>query len=160
MKRASFTTLLFLALAGIALAAAHFQTATEATVNSSGSLIISFDEAGLGNGNIDYTAVAGAQAVYGCINGGGKHPQATNKETVNATVSGGGTFQAKNGRVQASLTLAVPQPPSDFSCPSGQTQVLASVTYTDALLTDTTNSVSVSQADMSGTFSRTFVTFR
>jgi hypothetical protein len=41
-------------------------------------------EAGLGDNQlVDYVASADASATYACINGGGKHPQAQNKETVN-----------------------------------------------------------------------------
>jgi hypothetical protein len=162
MKRALLATLFVfaLAIAGKAqTSGAHFFT-VDATVTSNGDLSISFDEAGLGNGDINYTASAAAQAFYGCINGGSNHPQATNKEAVNATTSAGGTFKAKNGRVSGTLTLPVPPPPASFSCPSGQTAVLASVTYTGALLSDTTSGVSVEQADMTGTFSRVFFTFK
>jgi hypothetical protein len=138
---------------------AHFFSASGSVLDN-GDLAIAFDEAGLGNENITYTATANAQALYGCINGGSNHPQATNKEAVNATVSGGGTFQAKNGRVSASFTLPVPPPPASFSCPSGQTAVLASVSYTNTTLTDITNGVPITQDDMTGTFSRTFFTFK
>jgi len=65
---------------------AHFFSASGSVLDN-GDLAISFDEAGLGNENVNYTVTANAQAFYGCINGGGNHPQATNKEAVNATVS-------------------------------------------------------------------------
>jgi len=162
MKRALLTTLFVfaLAIAGKAqTSGAHFFT-VDATVTSNGDLSISFDEAGLGNGDINYTASAAAQAFYGCINGGGNHPQATNKESVQAQTSTGGTLKSKNGRVSGTFALPVPPPPASFSCPGGQIAVLASVTYTGALLTDNTSNVSVEQADMTGTFSRTFFTFR
>jgi hypothetical protein len=68
------------------------------------ALVVSFDERGLGNLNIDYTVTADATATYACINGGGNHPQAANKETVNDDVSGSGSFEPKNGRVVASLS--------------------------------------------------------
>ncbi|NYJ04024.1 hypothetical protein [Petropleomorpha daqingensis] len=123
----------------------------DSSVNSSGALVVSFDERGLGNGNIDYTLTADATAVYACINGGGNHPQAANKEAVEGQVSTGGSFASKNGRVVASLTTGPLQDPS-FTCPSGQRRVLASVSYTNIVLTDTTNNVSTTVADASRTF--------
>jgi hypothetical protein len=63
-------------------------------------------------------------------------------------VSASGTFSSgKNGQVTASLTVS--PPPSDISCPSGQSLELAQVTYTNVTLTDTTNDVSIS---VNGTF--------
>ena len=132
---------------GFATSGAHFMSSS-ASVNSSGALVVSWDEAGLGNGNINYTLTADATATYACINGGGNHPKATNKETSAAQVSTGGSFQSKNGRVQASLTTG-PLSAGSFACPSGQTLVLASVSYTNIVLTDTTNSVSSSLGDTS-----------
>jgi hypothetical protein len=138
-------------LAGPALAvAAKFKSAT-GSVNSSGALVVNFDESGLGNGNIDYTLTADSTAVYACLNGGGNHPKAANKETKQGQVSTGGTFQSKNGRVQASLTTG-PLSAGSFSCPSGQRLVLASVSYTNIVLTDTTNGTSKNVADTSRTF--------
>jgi hypothetical protein len=92
--------------------------------------------------------------VYACINGGGNHPQAANKETVNAEVSANGSFEPRNGRVQASLTAGPPSAGA-FSCPSGQRLVLASVSYTNIVLAHTTNRVSTTVPDAS----RTFFTF-
>jgi hypothetical protein len=92
--------------------------------------------------------------VYACINGGGNHPQAANKETVNAEVFANGSFEPRNGRVQASLTAGPPSA-SAFSCPSGQRLVLASVSYTNIVLAHTTNGVSTTVPDAS----RTFFTF-
>ena len=143
-----------LVFASVALAdAPKFHSATS-SVNNAGALVVNFDERGLGNENIDYTLTADATAVYACINGGGKHPQAANKETVNGDVSGGGSFEPKNGRVTASLS-AGPISAGDFSCPNGQRLVLAYVSYTNIVLTDTTNGASTSVADAA----RTFFTF-
>jgi hypothetical protein len=143
-----------LAFAASASAAApKFHSATSA-VNNAGALVASWDERGLGNTNIDYTLTADASAVYACINGGGNHPQAANKETVNSEVSAAGSFEPKNGRVQASLSAGPPSVGA-FSCPNGQRLVLASVSYTNIVLTDTTNGVSTSLPDAS----RTFFTF-
>ena len=134
-----------------ALAAAPKFHAADSSVNNAGALVVSFDERGLGNLNIDYTLTADASAVYACINGGSKHPQAANKETVNAEVSAGGSFEPKNGRVVASLSAGPPSA-GDFSCPPGQRLVLAAVSYTNIVLTDITNGVSTDVADASRTF--------
>ena len=140
-----------LAFSASALADTGKFHSASSSVNNDGALVVNFDERGLGNGNIDYTLTADATALYACINGGGKHPQAANKEAFEGQVSGGGSFESKNGRVTASLTagpLLAPQ----FTCPSGQRRVLAAVTYTNIVLTDTTNDVSIAVPDASRTF--------
>jgi hypothetical protein len=121
------------------------------SVNNSGALVVSWDEAELGNENVTYTLHADATAIYACINGGGNHPKAANKETRQGQVTAGGSFQSKNGRVQASLT-ADPLSAGSFSCPSGQRLVLAKVTYTNIVLTDTTNGVTTTVADVCRSF--------
>jgi hypothetical protein len=143
------TTTLVLASPASAVAA-KFHSAT-GTVSGSGALVVSFDERGVGNGNIDYSLTANATAVYACINGGGKHPKAANKETVSAEVTASGSFESKNGRVVASLSTG-PNSAGDFTCPPGQRLVLAGVSYTDIVLTDTTNGSSVTVDDVSRTF--------
>ena len=130
--------------------AAKFHS-VDSSVNNSGALVVSFDERGLGNGNIDYVLSADATALYACINGGGNHPKAANKESVNADVSAAGSFESKNGRVQASLS-AGPISAGGFSCPNGLRLVLAAVSYSNIELTDTTNGTSVSVPDTSRVF--------
>jgi len=126
----------------------HFVRAS-GNLNNNGTLTVSFKEAGLGtNQNITYVLSADATATYVCVNRGGANPSAQNKTTVAGPVSSTGTFSSgKNGQVTASLTVS--PPPSDISCPSGQTLQLAQVTYTNVTLTDTTNNVT---ADIPGTF--------
>jgi hypothetical protein len=137
--------------AGTAYAgAAKFHSATS-SVNGSGALVVSFDERGLGNENINYTLTADATALYACINGGGKNPSAANKQAFEGQVSGGGSFEPKNGRVVADLSTGPLLAPS-FTCPNGQRRVLAAVTYTNIVLTDTTNGTSTGVADASRTF--------
>ena len=161
MRRVGLVLVLALALLGLstqgALAStsgAHFFSATSA-VNNDGALVVSWDEAGLGNENIDYTLTADATAIYACINNGGHHPKAANKESVNGSVSTGGSFQARNGRVKASLTTGPLTDPS-FTCPSGQTRILAKVTYSNIVLTDTSNDVTANPADVCRSFSSLF----
>ena len=136
--------------ASSAIAAPHFASATS-SVNSSGALVVSFDERGLGNENVDYTLTADAAATYACINRGGKNPAAANKRSVEGDVSGAASFEPKNGRVRASIS-AGPISAGDFTCPGGQRLVLADVSYTNVVLTDTSNGVSRSAPDASRTF--------
>ena len=161
MSRIRSAVLLTLAalLAGTALLSSSASAATSGakfkqaagTILDNGALRVTFDESGLGNENITYRLTADAKATYACINGGSKNPSAANKRTVAGQVTAGGTFQAKNGRVIASLTTG-PLSPGSFTCPSGQRLVLASVSYTNIVLTDTTNNVSRTVADKSRTF--------
>jgi len=153
-------TAIALAAGGIAVAAGpalatspHFVKTSASGISSTGTLTVNFKEAGLGdNQQITYVLSADSTAVYACINHGGNHPQASNKETVSGPVSATGTFSSgKNGSITASLTIA-PPPAGDFSCPGNQRLVLASVSYSNVSLSDTTNGVS----ETFGTFSRVF----
>jgi hypothetical protein len=129
----------------------HFVSTSVSGPNSSGQLVVSFKEAGLGDNQlISYVASADGTASYACVNGGGNHPKATNKETVKGPVSASGTFSSgKNGTISQSLTMDPPSAGS-FSCPSGQSLVLAFASFTNVSISDTTNGVA---ASFSGTFS-------
>ncbi len=156
----SLAVLLILVMAATTVFAAdpHFISAS-ASITNSGNLVVSWKEAGLGDDvTINYTASANATANYGCLNGGGKNPEATNKETVEGPVSSSGAFNSgKNGSISASLTITPPPAPSSFSCPNGQKLVLADVSYTNVSVTDTTDGVSIS---VPGTFSVVFFLFK
>jgi hypothetical protein len=128
--------------------APKFHSATS-DVSSTGALVASFDERGLGNGDVTYSLTAQADAVYACINGGNKNPSAANKRAVSGAVESGGTFSPRNGRISATL-FAGPPGPGTFECPNGQRLRLLSVTYTSIVLTDVTNDVSVNLPDASG----------
>jgi hypothetical protein len=145
------TVVAVFALAAPAFAAAPKFHAATSSVNNDGALVVSFDERGLGNENVDYTLTADATALYACLNRGGNHPQAANKEQFEGQVSTGASFEPKNGRVVASLATGPLQAPQ-FTCPSGQRRVLAAVTYTNIVLTDTTNNVSTTVPDASRVF--------
>jgi hypothetical protein len=151
MKSYQLFTCLALFSAAV-LGGPHFQSIPTSSVSSdNGALTVTFDEAGLGNGDINYSLEADSVARFQCFNKGGKHPQAGNKETVNSEVATGATFKTKNGRVQASISS---DPPSQgaFTCPPGQTVSLVSAAYTNIVLTDTTNGISTSVPDASRTF--------
>jgi hypothetical protein len=134
-----------------ATSGAHFFSAT-GSVDNSGALVVTWDEAGVGQQQVDYTlTVTTATATYACINGGNNHPKASNKETFSSGLSTGGTFTPDNGRVTGSLSVG-PVSAESFACPNGQRLVLASVSYSGITLTDTTNNVSTSVPDTSRTF--------
>jgi hypothetical protein len=135
---------------------AHFMSA-EGSVGSNGALTVAFDEAGLGNasGVVSISLAADATGTYACINGGGNHPKATNKTTVSSPIFATADFPVrKNGRVSGSISGGPPDEGS-FACPTGQDLRLACVAYTNVVLTDVNNSVSVTPT---GSFTRTFIT--
>jgi len=155
MRRFTIAALLAMLMLVLSVSAAfasspHFISAS-ASVNSSGSLVATFKEAGLGTTvtTESITLNATASALYACINGGGKHPSAANKETVTAPVSNTGAFPVRNGQTTGSISVGPPGPGS-FSCPSGQKLVLISVSYTDVTLTGLAGDT----ANIPGTFSR------
>jgi hypothetical protein len=134
--------ILFLfALAAPAYAVSPHFVSASGTLNANGTLTVKFKEAGLGtNQNITYVLSADATATYVCVNKGGGNPSASNKTTVAGPVSATGTFNSgKNGNVTASLTVS--PPPSDITCPPGQSLELAEVSYTNVQITDTTNGI-------------------
>jgi hypothetical protein len=112
----------------------HFVGNSITATRTDDSLTVSGKEAGLGD-EAQVHIVVSATAL--CINGGGHHPKAVNKESVNAE----GTFPVQNGKANFSLTLtAVFQP----SCSPPMT-----VEFTDVTITDTTNNISTK---LPGTF--------
>ena len=132
------------AVAGVMLTATsaladspHFLFADNTVSSTTGALTTSFKEAGLGTGttSVSITLTADASALYQCFNNGGNHPKAGNKETVQATLETSGNFPVSHGQTTASLTVGPPSP-GDFSCPSGQTLFLQSVTYSNTFVSD------------------------
>lgn len=118
----------------------HFLFADNSVSSTTGALTTSFKDAGLGTGttSIQITAtVNNATAVYQCFNNGGNHPKAGNKETVSTALSTTGTFPVSHGQTTASLTVGPPGPGA-FSCPSGQSLFLQSVTYSGITVSDAT----------------------
>jgi hypothetical protein len=143
-------TLTFGAYAAFATKGAHFFS-TSSSVADNGALVVTWDEAGVGQQQVAYTLTADTTALYACINNGGHNPKATNKRSVSGTVTAEGTFDPTNGRVHGSFTTG-PLTESAFNCPPGQTRVLAQATYTNIVLTDTTNDVSANIAGVSRCF--------
>lgn len=135
---------------------AHFQkNSVSAAIQPNGDLIVSFVEAGLGNGDVTYLVTGDVSATFFCVANSGGIPNAANKTVVNASESAGGTFQPKNGKVTASLTLPAPAAPvsSPPTCGAGQDLRLQSVTWSNVVLTDQTNNISTPVTQ--GTFSIT-----
>ena len=163
MRRVTMRIICLLAVAGFTAttawaqsSGAHFQrNSVSAAIQSNGNLVVSWVESGLGNFNIDYSVTANVEANYFCVTNSGSIPNAANKHTVDSAVSAQGSFQPKNGKVTASLTLlAPPAPASDPpTCGNGQTLSLQSITWTDVVLTDATYNVVANVTK--GTFSIT-----
>jgi hypothetical protein len=131
---------------------AHFQSAS-ATLEGT-TLVASFREVGLGEGNVTETLSADATAEYACQNNGGQFPNDPRKQSIEGPLSATQDFPvAKNGHVEGSLSISAPA--STLDCPSGQHVVMVSVTYTNVTLTDVTNQTTV---DIPGTFSAVFFT--
>ncbi len=146
-------SLIAVALAAVPALAAnpHFINASASGPNNSGNLVVNFKIARLGdNETITVTTTAQASGEYACINRGGNHPQASNKEAFEGPVSASGPFTSgKNGQITGSLTLT--PPPTTLECPGNQRLVLANVTYTDVAISGGGDTESIP-----GTFSRTF----
>src|SRR6266571_4345730 len=125
---------LFLVIPAAWAGSPHFVDSTVTATRTGNTLTVSGKEAGLGDESQVHIVVS---ATALCINGGGNHPKAVNKTSVNAA----GDFPVQNGKANFSLTLtATFQPP----CSPPMT-----VEYTNVTVSDTTNGVS---ERLSGTF--------
>jgi hypothetical protein len=127
-----------------------------ASANASAQLRFTWTEVGLGNtgDGVEYTVSTMVSVTFGCVNGGGKHPSATNKTTVTEPVdkSVGPLTVDKNGQITGSVSLDIPPVSSgDLSCPSGQMLVALAATFTHNMITDTTNDVTATDEDISVT---------
>lgn len=148
MKR--IVLLLIAVIAGIILTATsaladspNFHFANSSIDTNTGALNVSFKETGLGNTvsteKVTLT-VATATAVYQCFNNGGNHPQAGNKETVSTSLTTSGIFPVRNGQTTGTISAGPPSQNANgpFSCPSGQTLFLQSVSYSGITVTGAT----------------------
>ncbi|SRR6266581_429581 len=116
----------------------HFISEGTASITSIGAYHVSnFKEAGLGNtaATEAITLSADATATYACVNGGGKHPKASNKQSVTSPVTNTESFPVRNGQTTGSISVGPPaagpfQPP----CSPPQTVVLVFVSYTNVEL--------------------------
>jgi hypothetical protein len=128
----------------------HFN---RASASASGTdLTVSFKEVGLGAGTtVTIVVSAHWDAQFACYNNGGKHPSATNKETLSGESSESGQFTSdKNGNIVDSLTVSAPTVANNgFSCPPGQTEVLTYIQWSNIQVVDSTSPASI---DVAGTF--------
>jgi hypothetical protein len=122
----------------------HFISAT-ASITSTGSLVVSFKEAGLGdNASIDYELQATADGQYQWFNHGGNKPQGQPFQFGPILLTATGTFTSgENGQITASLTVSPPPPSADvLAAGSGKNWTLElTISYSDITLTDTTTPV-------------------
>jgi hypothetical protein len=107
----------------------HFVSNTVTATRTDNSLTVSGKEAGLGDESQVHIVVS---ATALCINPGGNHPKAVNKESVSV----GDNFPVQNGKAEFSLTLTATFTPE---CSPPMT-----VAFTDVTVTDTTNGISKS----------------
>jgi hypothetical protein len=113
----------------------HFISEGTASITSSGAYLVSnFKEAGLGKTATTEQItlqVGSATATYACVNGGGKHPKASNKQSVSTPLTFTGSFPVRNGSTTGSIQVG-PPPPGPFQppCSPPQTVVLVQVSYT------------------------------
>jgi hypothetical protein len=105
----------------------HFVSNTVTATRTDNSLTVSGKEAGLGD-EAQVHIVVSATAV--CINPGGNHPKAENKQSVSSE----GNFPVQNGKAEFSLTLTATFQPD---CTPPMT-----VEFRNVTVTDTTNGIS------------------
>jgi hypothetical protein len=141
-----FLFLLIGALAAMALAAPsafadspHFISEGTAGITNSGAYQVSnFKEAGLGN-TVSTESITlhvdSATATYACVNGGGKHPKAVNKQSVSSPLTFTGSFAVRNGATTGTIQVG-PPPAGPFSppCNPPMTVELVQVSYSGVQL--------------------------
>ncbi len=114
-------------------------------VTSGTSLIVSYKEAGVGSGaTINTEITATFTAVLACVNGGGNVPSDAKKRTV--AIDTFDTFADTadgGGNITATHTLPAPDVSNALKCPRGQTVTLFSATWSNVVVTDTDNNVSI-----------------
>jgi hypothetical protein len=116
-------------------------------------LLFTWTEVGLGNPDVVYRLDTVVSATFGCVNGGGQLPSASNKITITAPLRTIVELAVgRNGKITDSVVLDTGSVfPTGFSCPGGQTLVALSATFTDNTITDTTNGVTATDEDISVT---------
>jgi hypothetical protein len=129
---------------------AHFVAGGTGAVidTATGALTVTFKEAGLGNNQaVDVTLSGEAHAVYQWYNKGGNKPMGV-PFNVDEAFSLSGTFYSdKNGNVTGSFTVYPPSVSEFLATHHAANWVpVMSVSYTDIVVTDTTNGVSTLDA--------------
>jgi len=136
MRKARLATIILAAaaLAVMALPVAHagsphFVDDKVTATQDGATLTVAFKEAGLGDEPQVHVVLTADAA---CVNPGGNHPQAANKESFNAA----GDFPVQNGRTEGELTVVATFQPS---CSPPMT-----VSWSNIVLTDETSGISIS----------------
>ena len=116
-------------------------------------LLYAWTEVGVGKPDVVYRLETVVTATFGCVNGGANRPKASNKTTITAPLQTSVELAAdKNGQITGSVVLDTGSVfPTGFSCPTGQTLVALSATFTNNTITDTTNGVTATDDDISVT---------
>ena len=131
----------------------HFISATS-SVDGSGALVVKFKEAGLGDNQlINYELTGNVNATFQFQNNGGNIVQGTPFFAVDVTLATGQFKSVKNGNITATLTSEAPSPnPADLKTINGNgwKQILT-VSYTNLVLTDTTNNLTINPPNASAT---------
>lgn len=120
------TGLLLVTTSAVLAGSPHFINSAFVVSESGNVLTVSGKEAGLGDEEQIHVVV---EATALCINNGGNHPRAVNKESFSAE----GDFPVQNGKAEFSLTLIATFQP-DCSPPM-------TVDWTNITVTDTTNGI-------------------
>lgn len=133
----------------------RFQNAN-GDITATGDLVVTWKETGLGNNqNIQYSITGDASSTWACINNAQKNPKASNKQTVSEPITQFASANSgNNGQVTDSVTVDAPLAPSGFSCPPGQDEILGKFSYTNVVITNTTNNIHSTVG--TGTFTKTF----
>jgi hypothetical protein len=115
---------------------------------TTGALTVNFHEAGLGdNEAVNITLSGDANATYQWFNHGGNKPQGE-PFNVNQSFAVSGTFFSdQNGQIDASLTVNPPSLSEFLATHHAANWIpVLSVSYTNVVVTDTTNGVSTADA--------------
>jgi hypothetical protein len=171
MSRSFKGALIGVCVVGIAMASTpsasaknfpHFQRFSVTTVDSAGTasaqttvpappalpdLRFTWTEVGLGNVDVTYRASAVVTATFGCVKGS-DWQKASNKTTVTTPVSAQ-LSEDKNGRIDGSVDLDTAEVgTAGLYCPRGQVLMALTASITQITLTDVTNNVSMTAADI------------
>jgi hypothetical protein len=116
-------------------------------------LLYTWTEVGVGKPDVVYHLETVVTATFGCVNGGANRPKASNKVTLTSPLQTTVELAAdRNGQITGSVVLDTGSVfPTGFSCPTGQTLVALSATFTNNTITDTTNGVTATDDDISVT---------
>jgi hypothetical protein len=136
--------------AGVALAdSPHFISSSD-TIDGDGNLLAKFKEAGLGNTPISFSLTADTSFLFQCFTKSNNKPQGAPNAGGPSTETTETTITPRNGQITATIEIDVVFPPPTVTCKgNGLKLCLVSASYDNVVLTDTTDSVSVSLADAS-----------